>query len=77
MIVVFFDDVIGLVVINLLMVMVGGILVVFIVGKNDFGFVYNGVFVGFVVICVGFDIVYLIGVFIIGVVVGLIFVYLF
>ncbi len=71
------NDVTGLVAINSLMAMVGGILAALIAGKNDPGFVHNGALAGLVAICAGSDIVHPIGAFIIGAVAGLVFVYLF
>ncbi len=71
------EDVTGLVAINSLMAMVGGILAALIAGRNDPGFVHNGALAGLVAICAGSDIVHPIGAFIIGAVAGLVFVYLF
>lgn len=71
------DGIFGLVVVNSLMVMVGGIVVVLVVGCNDLGFIYNGLLVGLVVVCVGLDLMYLIGFLIVGGVVGGLFVFVF
>lgn len=64
-------------VVNFLLVMVGGIMVLLLIGCNDLGFLYNGLLVGLVVVCVGFDLMYLIGVLVIGLVVGVLFVWVF
>ena len=67
----------GLVAINSLMAMVGGILAALIAGKNDPGFVHNGALAGLVAVCAGSDVMHPIGSFIVGVVAGVVFVYLF
>lgn len=64
----------GLVAINSLMAMVGGILVALIVGKNDPGFVHNGALAGLVAVCAGSDIMHPVGSLIVGGVAGAIFV---
>ncbi len=71
------DGVTGLVAINSLMAMVGGILAALIAGKNDPGFVHNGALAGLVAVCAGSDIMHPIGSFIVGGVAGVAFVYLF
>ena len=60
----------GLVAINSLLAMVGGLLAALVVGKNDPGFVHNGALAGLVAICAGSDIVHPIGAIAIGVVAG-------
>ncbi|MCB1528247.1 MAG: ammonium transporter [Hyphomicrobiaceae bacterium] len=67
----------GLVAMNSLMAMVGGILAALIAGKNDPGFVHNGALSGLVAVCAGSDIMHPIGAFITGGVAGYIFVQLF
>ena len=67
----------GLVAINSLMAMVGGIVVATIVGKQDPGFVHNGALAGLVAVCAGSDIMHPIGALIVGGVAGAIFVYCF
>ncbi len=67
----------GLVAINSLMAMVGGILVSLFAGKNDPGFIHNGPLAGLVAICAGSDIMHPIGALITGGIAGAIFVYLF
>lgn len=64
----------GLVAMNSLMAMVGGILSALFVGRNDPGFVHNGALAGLVAICAGSDIVHPIGALIIGAVAGAVFV---
>lgn len=64
----------GLVAINSLMAMVGGILAALVVGKNDPGFVHNGALAGLVAVCAGSDIMHPIGSLIVGAGAGAIFV---
>jgi len=56
----------GLVAINSLMAMVGGVLVALVMSKNDPGFVHNGALAGLIAICAGSDIVHPLGAFVIG-----------
>ncbi len=70
-------DISGLVALNSLMAMVGGILSALIVGRNDPGFIHNGALAGLVAVCAGSDIMHPIGSFIVGGVAGALFVYLF
>ena len=67
----------GLVAMNSLMAMVGGILAALVAGKNDPGFVHNGALAGLVAVCAGSDIMHPIGAFITGGVAGVIFVQFF
>jgi len=60
----------GLVAINSLLAMVGGLLAATLTGKNDPGFVHNGALAGLVAICAGSDIVHPISALIIGIVAG-------
>jgi Amt family ammonium transporter len=64
----------GLVAINSLMAMVGGILAATIVGKTDPGFVHNGALAGLVAVCAGSDIMHPAGSFVVGAVAGAVFV---
>ena len=64
----------GLVAINSLFAMAGGILAALIVSKNDPGFVHNGALAGLVAICAGSDQVHPIGALVIGAVGGFVFV---
>ena len=68
------DKISGLVAINSLMAMVGGVLGALIAGKNDPGFVHNGALAGLVAICAGSDVVHPVGGLIIGAVAGVLFV---
>ena len=56
----------GLVAINSLMAMIGGVLVALWVSKNDPGFIHNGALAGLVAICAGSDKVHPLGALIIG-----------
>ncbi|MFA0087983.1 ammonium transporter [Vibrio sp. E150_011] len=67
----------GLVAMNSLMAMVGGILAALIVGKNDPGFIHNGPLAGLVAICAGSDLMHPIGALITGSIAGAMFVWVF
>ncbi len=67
----------GLVAINSLMAMVGGIIAAFFISKNDAGFVHNGALAGLVAICAGSDLYHPVSALIVGGVAGGIFVLLF
>ncbi len=71
------DKVSGLVALNSLMAMVGGILAALVAGKNDPGFVHNGPLAGLVAVCAGSDVMHPIGALATGAVAGGLFVYLF
>jgi len=64
------EGVSGLVAINSLLAMVGGLLAALVAGRNDPGFVHNGALAGLVAICAGSDIVHPIGALVIGLVAG-------
>ena len=51
----------GLVAMNSLMAMVGGVLAALVAGRNDPGFVHNGALAGLVAICAGSDVMHPIG----------------
>jgi len=68
------ESVSGLVAMNSLMAMVGGILTALIVGRNDPGFVHNGALAGLVAVCAGSDVMHPVGSLIVGGVAGAIFV---
>jgi Amt family ammonium transporter len=68
------DAVSGLVAVNSLMAMVGGILAALFVGKNDPGFLHNGPLAGLVAVCAGSDIMHPLGSLVVGGVAGAIFV---
>ncbi|EEX92368.1 ammonium transporter [Vibrio orientalis CIP 102891 = ATCC 33934] len=67
----------GLVAMNSLMAMVGGIVAALIAGKNDPGFIHNGPLAGLVAVCAGSDLMHPIGALITGAIAGALFVYLF
>ncbi len=67
----------GLVAVNSLMAMVGGILVALVAGKNDPGFVHNGPLAGLVAVCAGSDLMHPLGALITGGVAGGLFVWTF
>lgn len=71
------DGISGLVAMNSLMAMVGGILAALWMGKNDPGFIHNGPLAGLVAVCAGSDIMHPIGSLVVGIVAGCIFVKLF
>lgn len=64
----------GLVAMNSLMAMVGGILAALFIGRNDPGFVHNGALAGLVAVCAGSDVMHPVGSFIVGAAAGAIFV---
>jgi Amt family ammonium transporter len=64
----------GLVALNSLMAMVGGIVSALVVGRNDPGFVHNGALAGLVAVCAGSDLFHPIGALVVGVLAGVIFV---
>jgi Amt family ammonium transporter len=67
----------GLVAVNSLMAMVGGILAALFVGKNDPGFVHNGPLAGLVAVCAGSDLMHPMGALVTGAIAGGMFVWLF
>ncbi len=64
----------GLVAVNSLMAMAGGIISSVIVGKRDPGFVHNGALAGLVAVCSGSDQFHPLGALVVGAVAGVIFV---
>lgn len=71
------DKISGLVAVNSLMAMVGGVLGALVVGRNDPGFVHNGALAGLVAVCAGSDVMHPVGAGIVGVIAGVLFVYAF
>jgi ammonium transporter, Amt family len=67
----------GLIAINSLMAMCGGILAALIAGDSDPGFIHNGALAGLVAVCAGSDVMHPIGALFVGGVAGVIFVYMF
>jgi len=67
----------GLVAVNSLMAMVGGILASLFVGKNDPGFIHNGPLAGLVAVCAGSDLMHPVGALVTGGVAGALFVWMF
>jgi len=67
----------GLVAVNSLMAMVGGILAALVAGRNDPGFVHNGPLAGLVAVCAGSDVMHPLGALATGVVAGGLFVWTF
>lgn len=68
------DGISGLVAVNSLMAMVGGIIAALVAGRNDPGFVHNGALAGLVAVCAGSDIMHPIGALATGVIAGGLFV---
>jgi Amt family ammonium transporter len=71
------DAISGLVAVNSLMAMVGGILAALFAGRNDPGFVHNGPLAGLVAVCAGSDIMHPLGALVTGAVAGGLFVWTF
>ncbi len=71
------ESVSGLVALNSLMAMVGGILAALFIGRNDPGFVHNGPLAGLVAVCAGSDLMHPIGALATGAVAGALFVWAF
>lgn len=65
----------GLVAVNSLFAMVGGILFALLFSKNDPGFIHNGALAGLIAICSGSDVVHPFGAFFIGGIASIIFIY--
>ncbi len=70
-----FEGISGLVAVNSLFAMVGGVLFAIVFSKNDPGFAHNGALAGLIAICAGSDIVHPFGAFFIGGIGALIFIY--
>jgi Amt family ammonium transporter len=67
------DKISGLVAVNSLMAMAGGILAALVAGRNDPGFAHNGPLAGLVAICAGSDVMHPLGALVTGVVAGVLF----
>lgn len=70
-----FEGISGLVAVNSLFAMVGGVLFAIVFSRNDPGFAHNGALAGLIAICAGSDIVHPFSAFLIGGIGALIFVY--
>ncbi len=70
-------DVSGLVAVNSLMAMVGGVLAALVAGRNDPGFIHNGPLAGLVAVCAGSDLMHPLGALVTGAVAGILFVWAF
>ncbi|MBF0198529.1 MAG: ammonium transporter [Planctomycetes bacterium] len=69
------DGITGLVAVNSLFAMVGGILFAVVFAKNDPGFVHNGALAGLIAVCAGSDVMHPLGAFFVGGIGALIFIY--
>ena len=67
----------GLVAVNSLLAMVGGILASLFVSRNDPGFIHNGALAGLVAVCAGSDVMHPVGALITGAAAGILFVFAF
>ncbi|MEO1398452.1 MAG: ammonium transporter [Pseudomonadota bacterium] len=67
----------GLVAMNSLLAMAGGIIAAAVVGRGDPGFVHNGALAGLVAVCAGSDVMHPVGSLVTGAVAGVIFVQFF
>ncbi|MEW6354363.1 MAG: ammonium transporter [Pseudomonadota bacterium] len=67
----------GLVALNSLMAMVGGVLMALFMGRNDPGFVHNGPLAGLVAVCAGSDVMHPVGALATGVIASALFVWTF
>ncbi|RPJ44151.1 MAG: ammonium transporter [Betaproteobacteria bacterium] len=71
------DKISGLVAVNSLMAMSGGIVAALMIGRNDPGFVHNGPLAGLVAVCAGSDVMHPAGALATGAIAGALFVYMF
>ncbi len=71
------EGVSGLVAMNSLLAMCGGIIAALIAGRNDPGFVHNGALAGLVAVCAGSDLMHPVGALVTGAVAGVLFVQMF
>ncbi|UAW97136.1 ammonium transporter [Halopseudomonas nanhaiensis] len=71
------DGISGLVAVNSLMAMVGGIIAALVVGRCDPGFLHNGPLAGLVAVCAGSDVMHPLGALVTGVIAGALFVWTF
>lgn len=71
------EGVSGLVAMNSLLAMAGGILASLVAGRNDPGFIHNGALAGLVAVCAGSNVMHPAGSFVVGAVAGVLFVVMF
>ncbi|MTJ81905.1 MAG: ammonium transporter [Telmatospirillum sp.] len=71
------DGISGLVALNSLMAMVGGILSALVISRNDPGFIHNGALAGLVAVCAGSDVMHPLGALATGAIAGMLFVAVF
>lgn len=69
------DKISGLVAVNSLLAMVGGVIAALIAGKNDPGFIHNGALAGLIAVCAGSDIMHPLAALATGAIAAVIFVY--
>ena len=69
------ESISGLVAINSLLAMVGGVLFALVAGRNDPGFIHNGALAGLIAVCAGSDLMHPLGAFFTGGIAAVIFVY--
>jgi Amt family ammonium transporter len=69
------DKISGLVAVNSLLAMIGGVLFALVAGKNDPGFVHNGALAGLIAVCAGSDIMHPLAAFLTGGIASIIFVF--
>lgn len=67
----------GLVAVNSLMAMVGGIVIAMLMGRGDPGFIHNGPLAGLVAVCAGSDVMHPIGALFVGGVASALFIWAF
>lgn len=67
----------GLVAVNSLMAMAGGIIAALVAGRNDPGFVHNGPLAGLVAVCAGSDVMHPVGALATGAIASFLFVWMF
>jgi len=65
----------GLVAVNSLLAMVGGVLFALVAGKNDPGFIHNGALAGLIAVCAGSDLMHPLAAFLTGGIAAVIFVF--
>ncbi len=65
----------GLVAVNSLMAMVGGVIAALVAGRNDPGFIHNGALAGLIAVCAGSDLMHPLGALVTGAIAAVIFVY--